>query len=145
MNNMPKIYVFMVNHCKYTLNMNSLKISYTWFYMYILIVCLFACLEVFVSLENCSLIWRRHHCWWKDANFDLFSALMAIEQWGFFSVPHLLWHRASVYFKIVYLRGLMTLTPIAELLTVELSLPILTTSVTASIRTPNFPLVVRTL
>ena len=28
----------------------------------------------------------------KDANFDLCSALMAIEQWGFFSVSHLLWH-----------------------------------------------------
>ena len=26
------------------------------------------------------------------ANFDLCLALMANEQWGFFSVPHLLWH-----------------------------------------------------
>ena len=52
---------------------------------------------VFVSLENFSLVWRRHHCWWRAANFDLCSALLAIEQWGFFSVLHLLWHGASVY------------------------------------------------
>ena len=30
-------------------------------------------------------------------DFDLCLTLMAIEQWGFLSVPHLLWHRASVY------------------------------------------------
>ena len=30
------------------------------------------------------------------ANFDL-SVLMAIEQWRFFGVPHLLWRGASVY------------------------------------------------
>ena len=33
--------------------------------------------------------------------FYLCSALMAIEQWGFFSVPHLLWHGASVYNLVV--------------------------------------------
>ena len=27
----------------------------------------------------------------KATNFDLCSALMAIEQWGFFSMPHILW------------------------------------------------------
>ena len=60
-------------------------------------------------------------------NFDLCSALMhmAIEQWGFISVPHLLWHGASVYNG--HLRGPMTLTPIAERLAVELSLPVFTT------------------
>ena len=61
------------------------------------IFCLFVCLELTVPLENFLLIWRRHHCRWRAANFDLCSALMAIEQWGFFSVPHLLWHGASVY------------------------------------------------
>ena len=45
---------------------------------------------------------------------------MAIEQWGFFSVPHLLRHRASVYNG--HLRGPLTLTPIAERLAVDLSL-----------------------
>ena len=57
-------------------------------------VCFFG---FFVPLENCSLIWRRHHCRWRAANFDLCSALVTIEQWGFFSMSHLLWHGASVY------------------------------------------------
>ena len=60
-----------------------------------LFVCFFVCLWFFVQSENFSLIWRRHNYWWKAANFDLCSALIAIEQWGFFSVPHLLWHGAS--------------------------------------------------
>ena len=33
----------------------------------------------------------------KGCKFYLCSALMAIEQWGFFSVPYLLWYGASVY------------------------------------------------
>ena len=45
----------------------------------------------------------------------------------FFSVQHLLWHGASVCNG--HLRGLVTLTPIAELLAVELSLPVFTTKV----------------
>ena len=56
--------------------------------------CLFGVCD---PLENFSLIWRRHHHQWRAANFDLCSALMAIEQWGFFSVPYLLWYGASVY------------------------------------------------
>ena len=28
------------------------------------------------------LIWRRHHDWERSINFDLYSALMAIEYWG---------------------------------------------------------------
>ena len=28
-------------------------------------LCLFACVEFIVPLENFSLIWRRHHCRWK--------------------------------------------------------------------------------
>ena len=48
---------------------------------------------------------------------------MAIEQWWFFSVPHLriLWHGTSVYNG--HLRGPVTLTPIAARLAV-LSLPV---------------------
>ena len=65
-----------------------------------------------------SLIWRRHHYRWRAPNFDLCSALMAIEQWGFFGVPHLLWHGASVYDG--HLRGPVTLAPTTELLAVEL-------------------------
>ena len=67
----------------------------------------------------------RHHYRWRTANFEFFLALMVIEQWGFFSVPHLLWHRASVYNG--HLRGPVTLTPIAEGLAVELSLHVFTT------------------
>ena len=37
------------------------------------------------------------------------QALMAIEQWCFFNVPRLLWHRSSVY--NVHLRGPVTLAP----------------------------------
>ena len=88
---------------------------------------LFVYLGYFVPLENFSLVWKRHHCRWKAANFDLCSALMAIQQWGFFSVPHLLWHGASVYNG--HLRWPVTLTPIAERLAVELSLPVFTAKV----------------
>ena len=44
---------------------------------------------------------------------------------GFLSVPHLLWHGASVFNG--HLRGPVTVTPIAERLEVELSLPVFTT------------------
>ena len=63
----------------------------------------------------------------KAANFDLCSALMAIEQLGFFSVPHLLWHGASVFNSHVH--GPVTLTLIAKHLAVELSLPVFKTCV----------------
>ena len=91
------------------------------------IVCLvfFVCLWFFVPLNIFTLKWRLHNYWWRAANFDLCSALMAIEQWGFLSVPHLLWHRASVYNG--HLGGPLTLIHIAERLSVELSLPVFTT------------------
>ena len=87
------------------------------FYGFFLFVCLF---RGIVPLENFSLIWRCHHYWWRAANFDLCSTRTAIEQWGFFSVSHLLWHGTSVY--NVHLRGPVTLATIAERLAVELSL-----------------------
>ena len=44
-----------------------------------------------VQLKSCIF-----YCWLKIANFDIYLALMiAIEQWGFFIMPHLLWHGAS--------------------------------------------------
>ena len=73
-------------------------------------VCLFVCLEFIVPLENCLLIWRRHHCRWRPANFDLCSAFMAIEQWGFFNVPHLVRYGQTVYNG--HLRGPVTLTTV---------------------------------
>ena len=65
------------------------------------------------QLENFSLIWRRYHYGWR--------ALMAIEQWWFYSVAHLLWHNASVYND--HLREPVTLSHFAERLAVEQSLP----------------------
>ena len=85
----------------------------------------FFLLGFIIPLENFSLIWKRRHYRWRTANFDLCCALMAIEQWGFFSVPHLLWHGASVYNGL--LRGPVTLTRTAERLAVERSLPEFTT------------------
>ena len=73
--------------------------DYKWMHLtlyFLGFVCLFVCLFV-VPIKNFSLIWRRHHYRWRTANYDPYSALMVIEQWGFFSVPHLLWHWASVY------------------------------------------------
>ena len=75
-------------------------------------ICLFVCLKFIVRLGNFSLTWRRDHPRRRAANFDLCSALMAMEQWGFFSVSHLLWHGASVYNG--HLRGPVRLTSIAE-------------------------------
>ena len=67
---------------------------------------------LFVLLENFSHVWRRHYYQWKAANFDLLVclALMAIEQPGFFSVPHLLWHGAFIYNG--HPQGPVTVTPI---------------------------------
>ena len=39
-------------------------------------------------------------------------SIVAIEQWGFFNVPHPLWHGISIYY--FHLWGTMTLTTIAE-------------------------------
>ena len=79
-------------------------------------VCLFVCLFVYIwfsaPLDYFSLSWRRHHSRWRATNFYLYSALIAIEQWGFFNVPHLLWHRPTLY--NAHLRGSVTLIPIAE-------------------------------
>ena len=98
---------------------------------------MFVCLEFFVPLENFWLIWRHYHSRWRAANFDLCSALLAIEQWGFFSVSHLLWHGASVYNG--HLQWPVTLALNAERVAVRLR------SVTTGIRTPNLPLTERTL
>ena len=58
--------------------------------LYIMFVCLFVCFEFYVPLKNFSLTRRSHHYRWRAANFDLCSTFMAVEQWRFFSVPHLL-------------------------------------------------------
>ena len=50
------------------------------------------------------------------------SAFMAIEQWKFFSVQHLLWHRDSVHTCNDNLKEPVTLIPVAERLAMVLSL-----------------------
>ena len=50
----------------------------------------FVCFGVLRPTRYFSLIWRRHHCRWGAANFDLYSALVTFEQQGFLSMPHLL-------------------------------------------------------
>ena len=91
---------------------------------YDLFVCFFGFI---VPLENCSLIWRRHHYRWRGTNFDISLAVMPIEQWGFFRVSHLLWYVASIYNDNDHLRGPLTLTLIAERSAVGLSLLFLRT------------------
>ena len=87
----------------------------------ILFVCLFGVYRP--TRENFSLIRRRYHYRWRAANF--LPMLSIHVHWAvrfFFSVPHILWHGTSVYDG--HLRGPVTLTPIAERLAVELSLPV---------------------
>ena len=48
-------------------------------------------LFVCVYTSHFSLIWTRYHYWLRVLNFDLYSALMATEQWGLFNVSHPLW------------------------------------------------------
>ena len=63
---------------------------------------------------------------------------MAIEQWGFFNVPDPLRNGPTVYNG--HLREPVTLTPVAERLAVELSLPFFTTWVCPDRRSnPDLP------
>ena len=82
------------------------------------------CLGFFVPIEIFSLIRRRHHYRWRAITVYWYSSLLAIEQWGFFNVSHLLWHGTSVYDS--HLRRSMSLTLVVERLAVELSLPVWT-------------------
>ena len=83
-----------------------------------LFVCLF---WFFVTLENFSLTWTRHHCPVKGCKFWPTLGNHG-QQWGFSNVPHLLWHGASVYNS--HLQGPVPVTPIAQRLAVELLLPV---------------------
>ena len=103
--------------------------SWYWTHIYTIssMIYFFICFTgAHVPLANFSLIWRRHHYRRRAPNFNLYSAIMAIEQWKFISIPHLLWHGASVY--NAHLRGPVTLKPVDERLAVELLLiPVFTT------------------
>ena len=95
--------------------------------MWSTIVSFFCCLGFIVPLEEFFAHMETSTLPAQGCEFYLFSALMAIEHWGFFSVPHLVWHGASLYNG--HIREHVTLTPIAEPLAVELPLPIFTTYV----------------
>ena len=71
------------------------------------------------SIDNILLIWRRHHCQWRDANFNLCSALIEIEHLGLFSVPYLPGHSASVYYHHLWVP--VAFTVVAKRISVELS------------------------
>ena len=91
------------------------------------------CVDFFIPLENFSVIWRHRHCRRRAANFDLCSELMVVEQWEFFSVPHLKWPGVSVYND--QFRGPVTLTSTAKRChcqSVELSLHVFTTQICCS-------------
>ena len=91
------------SHClAFYLKKIKKNLCYIWLKIYLMVknspfilAIYFVCLWFFFPLENFSLIWRLHHCQWRAANFDQCSVLMANEQWGFFSMPHLLWHGTS--------------------------------------------------
>ena len=85
---------------------------------------LFVCLEFIVPLENCLLLWWRHHCRWRAANFDLCSALMAIEQCGSLTCYT---HCDTGLPYNDHLQRPVTLTSVADRLAVELSIPDFTT------------------
>ena len=92
---------------------------------------LFVSLWFFVPLENCSLIWKRQN--YRGRAVPILGT-------------HAYWvamTRGSIYNG--HLRGQETLIPVAEHLTLELTLPVLTRSVATGIRAPNFPHTRRTL
>ena len=86
------------------------------------VVCLFG---VLLPTREYSLIWRRHHNRWRTSNFDLCSAPMATEQWGFFSLPHLYCDTEHPFVMVNNPRT-GTRAPVNERLAVELSLSVLT-------------------
>lgn len=66
----------------------------------------------FFPFKNFSLIWRRYHYRWITSNFDRFSELMAIRQWGFVPLLQCLW--SSVYNCHLRVHYLLTSAPACE-------------------------------
>ena len=88
-----------------------------------LFVCFFVCLFVCLFVRGFSSHSRIFHSFGdvtitdKELQiFDLCPALMAIEQWGIFNVPRLLWHGPTLYNG--HLRGAVTLTPILTVIVI---------------------------
>ena len=132
---------------QYVIYLKGRLFKNSWFLNYLVLtffsvqnVCLFV---IYCPIQNFFPHIETSHLPWKAANLDLRSALMAIEQWRFFSVPHLLWHGTSVYND--HLREHVTLTHIAKRLAVELSLPVFTSKVCRCCDSSKFPLAGPTL
>ena len=105
------------------------------------LVCLFW--GFFVNFENCkcSLTRRRQKYRWRDANLNIYSALVAIEQWGFIRMPHLLWYLISVYMVISEDPWHPHLLPSVWQWSYHyLFLRLTYRSIAAGARTPNLPL-----
>jgi hypothetical protein len=54
-------------------------------------------LRFYVPLKNFSLIWKRHHCRWMAAKCRPMLGAQGLSAGGIFIVPHLMWHRTSVF------------------------------------------------
>ena len=136
-----KDYVFSVCNI---LNLTRNNDSFCFLFCFVcLFVFLFVCLFVW-DVSSHSRILHPYGDVTFPANFWPTLCTHDIEQWGFFSVPHLVWHGASVYKG--HIRGPVTLIPIAERLAMMLSLPFLRLSFDAAgIRTPNIPVARPTL
>ena len=79
----------------------NIPMVYLWLFLspvQLLFVCeMNVCLAFFIPLENFSLMClETSPLPVKGCKFYC-SALMAIKQWGFFWVPHLLWHGPTLY------------------------------------------------
>ena len=86
----------------------------------------FVCLGVFVPFNNFSHISRRHHCWWRTSNFDLYSALIAMSSEGSLAC-HTYWDTGHPFMMVITLD--LWHIPFNERLAVEWSLSDLTTYV----------------
>ena len=89
--------------------------------------CFFVCSGFLLLLENFSRIWRCYNNRWSATHLDLFSTLVAIEQWELLSVSLLLDTWQNAYNG--HLVGPVILTPIVYrfAVIVELPQPVLST------------------
>ena len=85
--------------------LNSIQSFNSGLFLFCLFVCFILFSDIFFYVVN------RH------------TRELSIEQWGFFSLPHLLWYGASVYNHGQF-RETVTLATVAERLAVEPSLPV---------------------
>ena len=87
-------------------------------------------------VENFSLVLRCQHYQWSASNFDLYLAFdIAVEQWGFLSMPH---RCDTGHLFIMVISGPVTFIPLAKCLAMELSLPVITSLSRLGFEHPTF-------